>query len=134
MSFLRVPLRPLRFKSAYVVKHEAYVEKFMDDLMKMQAFIEQGRDDEAMFNLVKSLHVNHGLVLYLQSWYNTPRWSLYRERAAPVPPARVFVNGRRKEYNPERIRRQIDHAERFAARAKPWHDGVGQRLIGRLQG
>jgi hypothetical protein len=32
-----------------------YVEKFMDDLMKIQEYIEQGRDDEAMFNLVRSL-------------------------------------------------------------------------------
>jgi hypothetical protein len=85
----------------------------MDDLMKIQEFIKQGRDDEAMFNLVKSLHMNHELFLYFQSWYNTPRWSLYMEQAAPIPLAKIFVNGRRKEYNPERTQRQIDHAKRY---------------------
>jgi len=72
------------------LEHE-YVEKFMDDLMKIQEFIKQGRDDEAMFNLVKSLHMNHELFLYFQSWYNTPRWSLYMEQAAPIPLAKIFV-------------------------------------------
>lgn len=94
------------------LEHE-YVEKFMDDLMKIQEFIKQGRDDEAMFNLVKSLHMNHELFLYFQSWYNTPRWSLYMEHAAPIPLAKIFANGRRKEYNPERTQRQIDHAKRY---------------------
>jgi hypothetical protein len=94
------------------LEHE-YVENFMDDLMKIQEFIKQGRDDEAMFNLVKSLHMNHELFLYFQSWYNTPRWSLYMEHAAPIPLAKIFANGRRKEYNPERTQRQIDHAKRY---------------------
>jgi len=94
------------------LEHE-YVENFMDDLMKIQEFIKQGRDDEAMFNLVKSLHMNHELFLYFQSWYNTPRWSLYMKQAAPIPLAKIFVNGRRKEYNPERTQRQIDHAKRY---------------------
>ena len=94
------------------LEHE-YVERFVDDLIKIQEFIEQGRDDEAMFNLVKSLHMNHELFLYYQSWYNTPRWSLYMEQAAPIPLARIFANGRRKEYNPQRTQRQIDHAKKF---------------------
>ncbi len=94
------------------LEHE-YVENFMDDLMKIQEFIKQGRDDEAMFNLVKSLHMNHELFLYFQSWYNTPRWSLYMEQAAPIPLAKIFANGRRKEYNPERTQRQIDHAKKY---------------------
>lgn len=94
------------------LEHE-YVEKFMDDLVRIQEFIEQGRDDEVMFNLVKSMHMNHELFLYFQSWYNTPRWSLYMERAAPIPLARIFANGRRKEYNPERTQRQIDHARKY---------------------
>ncbi len=85
----------------------------MDDLMKIQEFIKQGRDDEAMFNLVKSLHMNHELFLYFQSWYNTPRWSLYMEQAAPIPLAKIFANGRRKEYNPERTQRQINHAKKY---------------------
>jgi outer membrane protein assembly factor BamB len=94
------------------LEHE-YVEKFMDDLMKIQEFIEQGRDDEAMFNLVKSLHMNHELFLYFQSWYNTPRWSLYMQQAVPIPLAKIFVKGRRKEYYPERTQRQIDHAKKY---------------------
>ena len=94
------------------LEHE-YVEKFMDDLVRIQEFIEQGRDDEVMFNLVKSLHMNHELFLYFQSWYNTPRWSLYMEWAAPIPLARIFANGRMKEHNPERTQRQIDHARKY---------------------
>lgn len=56
---------------------------------------------------------DHELFLYFQSWYNTPRWSLYMEQAAPIPLAKIFVNGRRKEYNPERTQRQIDHAKKY---------------------
>jgi hypothetical protein len=103
------------------LEHE-YVEKFMDDLMKIQEFIKQGRNDEAMFRLIKSLHMNHELFLYYQSWFNTPRWSLCMTLGDPIQLAKIFVKARRREYNPGRTQRQIDHAKKYAVEPQ---DGSG---------
>ena len=107
------------------LEHE-YVEKFMKDLKETQRLVNAGADGAAMFNRIKSLHMNHELFLYYQSTFNTPRWSLFMEHAPAIPLARMFQEARRKEYNPERTGRQIEHAARFGSAAGDGKSG-GER-------
>lgn len=92
-----------------------YVNKFRQDLAKVQELIRQGRNDEEMLDCVKSLHMNHELFLYYQSTFNTPRWTVFMENANAIPLARAFIRARRSQYNPGRTGRQIEHASRFAS-------------------
>ena len=79
----------------------------------MQELADKGVDDDEMFELVKSLHMNHDLFLYYQSAFNTPRWTAFMEHAEAIPLARVYVDLRKKEYNAEWTERQVRHSEEF---------------------
>jgi len=98
-----------------------YVEKFMDTLDEIQERIHRGEDGDEMFDCVKRLHENHELFLYHQSTFNTPRWTAFMENAPAIPLAKMYLQARRKEYNAERIGRNLKHAAAYGRPNKHVH-------------
>jgi len=95
------------------MQEHAHLRLFRKDLARVQELADKGMDNDKMFELVKSLHMNHELFLYYQSAFDTPRWTAFMEHARAIPLARVYVDLRKKEYNAERTERQVKHSEKF---------------------
>jgi hypothetical protein len=76
-----------------------YVGKFRHDFDECRRLLDAtDTSDAAMFNVVRSMHLNHELFLYYQSIYDTPRWSLLVKHAPPAPLAEWIVEARRGHY------------------------------------
>jgi len=101
----RLKLSPQQVETLrpYIAEYERlendYLAKFRENLLRVQAMIEQDEvDDAAMLEEVRQLHLNHEAFLYYQSIYNTPRWELWTDHLDPRPLARWIVEVRRRHY------------------------------------
>ena len=59
--------------------------------------------------------------IFVQSTFNTPRWTTFTEQAGAIRLARMYLKARRKEYNAERIGRNREHALKYGRQDKHTH-------------
>ena len=105
-------MKPLEPKlSEYERLEHEFLALFNADLVRVKS--DGGSEDEILRN-VKSLHQDHERFLYYQSVYSAPRWNLFMRGAPTIPFAKWIVEGRRRMYNKESVKRQLKAVEDYA--------------------
>jgi len=97
----------------YETREHYYISNLRKDLDEIYGLIAAGNNGPEIFESVKRLHFDHELFLYYQSTFSGPRWKVFFEHANPVSLAREYQRVRRKEYNPGRTARQVQHARQY---------------------